>query len=119
MSRSKIDCSISIELLQYALNIMVKRIESLNASLEKISELPANSMMNECKLFYNDFQETYDLYLFTYLGHWLRTEHHSKQEIVRCKDLPRYQVLQYESSKKIKPFRDYFWLHCASYLQKL
>jgi hypothetical protein len=112
-SRSKIDYSESIAKLEYALDIMAVRIESLRSSAKKINEEPT---LISCQNFYNDFQETYDLYFFTYLGHFLRTEHCFKEKHIRPRELEKY--LFFNDKKEIVQ-RDYFWNHCASWLSIL
>jgi len=112
-SRNKSDYSESIAKLQYALDIMAVRIKSLQSSAKEINKEPT---LISCQNFYNDFQETYDLYLFTYLGHFLRDEHYFQEKFIRTRVLQKYAFL---SEKKEIITREYFWIHCATYLSIL
>jgi len=116
MSRNRVDCTESIEFLEYALDIMEIKIKSLKDSVNDIINTEPTLIL--IQNFYREFQETNDLYLFTYLGHFLRKEHHVQQPYVRNKNLLDYKVIQDGKAKFCN--QDYFWIHCASsYLTKV
>ena len=89
---------------------MAVRIKSLQSSAKEINKKPT---LISCQNFYNDFQETYYLYFFTYLRHFLRDEHYFQEKFIRTRVLQKYSFL---SEKKEIITREYFWIHCASYL---
>jgi hypothetical protein len=111
-------CSEAIAYCKYALDILKQRIDALNNTLidvfSNIKKESDDSLFQKCKRFYKDFQESYDLYFFAYLGHWIREIHFNNQQWVRYKSLKEYSVLRNGNDNK-----DYAWDCSASYLEHL
>jgi len=112
MSRNRIDCSESIEYLQHALGVMETMITLLENSVREL--IATEPTLNSIQRIYSEFQEVYDLYFFTYLGHFLRKDHHQQQAYIRNKKLVDYKVMQCNNKPEIT--QNYFWEHCATYL---
>ena len=112
----------SIQLCKYAVFELGKKVQVLNDSLDSISNLSNDNtkqQLDECKLFYVQFQEAYDLYFFIYLGQFIRSSHYAEQPYVKHEGLKTYHVMQInpmDPGKKTYDKKDYFWKHNVSYL---
>lgn len=116
-SSRKLDCGISIDICKYALKILVQRVDSLQDQVNQMTHMKSTELFNQSQHFYFDFQETYDLYFFIYLGHFLRHSHHATQPFKRIKSMVKYYVLKPKSSQPVQ--HDYFWSHCVSSLLEM
>jgi len=112
---SKIDCGLPIEIGKYALDILVERVDSLQNALEEMKQFKPTELFAKSQHFYYDFQESYDLYFFIYLGHFLRHSHYATQPYKRNpKNMVNYYVMKAKNPKPVQ--HDYFWSHCVTYL---
>ena len=110
----------NFEILKCGMELLHERVDSFDQKLHNLEnlhiEIPQNSkdrpkiIMQKIRSFYNDFQEAYDLYLFVYLGRFLRSTHYDGQPVFqKHKNMRPYQV------KKEGNNISSFWCYCLAY----
>jgi hypothetical protein len=125
VSATGVDHNVGFNILKLGVSLLQKKVETLKENLEVFKLAMANpttknfkdNAYNLSKKFYSEFQEVFDLYLFIYLGRFVREEHYKDQPCIqKHKALKSYHVAVFDTKGKhtLKSI-SYFWAYCISY----